>query len=452
MKKILTASLVAMMAVTAANANIASTEYITDKVLGGELSTLSTTEKKVVPAINELKTAVTDAGSAASGALAAAKSELEGKITTEAGAREAADTELDGKITALDTETTNALALKEDKANKVTDTYDENSEVQYPSMKLVTTLISESEEGSAADLNAIQSELTGLITAEENARKAADSTLQGAIDAINNDSTGVLATAKKYADDQDAAQTATLQGEIATAKSGAESTAKAYTDTEIAKIDTAYKAADATLQGAIDAINNAESGILAEAKEYADTKDAAQTNTITTAYTSAIATAKSGAETTAKNYTDAEIAKINSADTGILKQAKDYTDAEVKELADGTVASNTAAINAINNETTGILAKANKHSDDADAAQTTALQQYADTAEADAIAAAKAAGDSAYAAKSYEARVEGNETDISGIKTNLGPLDVKIPAACAAGETCSLVMKKGQVAWEVISY
>lgn len=436
MKKILTASLVAMMAVTAANANIASTEYIADKVLGGELSTLSTTAKTVVPAINELKTAVTDAGSAASGALDAAKTELEGKITAEAEAREAADTALDGKITAekeareaadtaLDTKTTNALALKEDVANKATTDYDTGSTTQYPSVKVAEDIANKAVLATKTDLSTLQTAvatLNGGVDKEGSVAKAvadAKSELQTELDTevgkLEQADIDNLQAAKDYAAAQDATQTTTITNAYTAA-------IKTETDARTAK--------DTELQNAINAINNSESGILADAKKYADDQDTAQTTTITNAYTSAIATAKSGAEATAKNYTDAE----------------------VKELADGTVASNTAAINAINNAETGILAKANKHSDDADTAQTTALQQYADKAEADAIAAAKAAGDSAYAAKSYEARVEGNETDISGIKTNLGPLDVKIPAACAAGETCSLVMKKGQVAWEVISY
>lgn len=43
----------------------------------------------------------------------------------------------------------------------------------------------------------------------------------------------------------------------------------------------------------------------------------------------------------------AAIAAINNVETGILKQAKDYVDTEVKELADGQVATNTAAITAL---------------------------------------------------------------------------------------------------------
>ena len=80
----------------------------------------------------------------------------------------------------------------------------------------------------------------------------------------------------------------------------------------------------------------------------------------------------------ANKYTDAEVLKdrnrldaLEAKFTGddsvadqieaAVKEAKDYTDAEVKELADGAVAGNTAAIEAINNETTGILAQAKEH-------------------------------------------------------------------------------------------
>ena len=76
MKKILTASLVAMMAVTAARADIASTKYVEDMT--------------------------TATANTASSALASAKYELEGKITAEATARENADTALSGRIAAFE--------------------------------------------------------------------------------------------------------------------------------------------------------------------------------------------------------------------------------------------------------------------------------------------------------------------------------------------------------------
>ena len=71
-----------------------------------------------------------------------------------------------------------------------------------------------------------------------------------------------------------------------------------------------------------------------------------------------------------------------------LAAANGYTDAEVKELADGAVKTNTEAIAAINNETTGILAEAKGYADslatnyDAAGSATTALtnaKAYTDT-------------------------------------------------------------------------
>ena len=62
----------------------------------------------------------------------------------------------------------------------------------------------------------------------------------------------------------------------------------------------------------------------------------------------------------------ASIDAINNADTGILKTAKDYADSKVKDLADGAVATNTSAIATLNgNETTaGSVKKAVKDASD----------------------------------------------------------------------------------------
>lgn len=57
------------------------------------------------------------------------------------------------------------------------------------------------------------------------------------------------------------------------------------------------------------------------------------------------------------------IAAINNENTGILVQAKGYADGKVKELADGAVADNTAAIEAINHADTGILKQAKDYTD-----------------------------------------------------------------------------------------
>ena len=76
------------------------------------------------------------------------------------------------------------------------------------------------------------------------------------------------------------------------------------------------------------------------------------------------------------------IAAINDENTGLLHQAKVYADGKVKALADGAVADNTAAIEAINNETTGILKQAKDYADGKDAA-IKAAKDAADAAQAD---------------------------------------------------------------------
>ena len=62
----------------------------------------------------------------------------------------------------------------------------------------------------------------------------------------------------------------------------------------------------------------------------------------------------------------ASIDAINNADTGILKTAKDYADSNVKDLADGVVATNTAAIATLNGDetTAGSVKKAVKDASD----------------------------------------------------------------------------------------
>ena len=87
---------------------------------------------------------------------------------------------------------------------------------------------------------------------------------------------------------------------------------------------------------------------------------------------------------------------INNENTGILVQAKGYADGKVKELADGAVAANTAAIAAINNVDTGILKQAKDYADGKDAA----------------IKAAKDAADAA------QGEVDALEGVVAGMYTN----------------------------------
>lgn len=99
---------------------------------------------------------------------------------------------------------------------------------------------------------------------------------------------------------------------------------------------------------AIEAINNAESGILAQAKRYTDDNK----------YNDTAIKADISANTTA-------IAAINNETTGILAQAKKYTDDNKYDdtTIKASVKANTDAIAAINNTDTGILKTAKDYAD-----------------------------------------------------------------------------------------
>jgi hypothetical protein len=204
------------------------------------------------------------------------------------------------------------------------------------------------------------------------------------IEAINNESTGILATAKGYTDAEVAKNKALIDANaeainenlvaieaINNESTGILATAKGYTDAEVAKnkalIDTNAEAINENLV-AIEAINNESTGILATAKGYTDA-EVAKNKELIDANADEVAdeiadlkTADTENLATAKGYTDTEVAKnkalidaINDESTGILVTAKGYTDTEV--------AKNKTLIDAINNETTGILTTAKGYTD-----------------------------------------------------------------------------------------
>ena len=72
-------------------------------------------------------------------------------------------------------------------------------------------------------------------------------------------------------------ETGSIADAIATAKSEAIASAKTYTDTEVKKVDDKAVANAA----AIEAINNVDTGILAQAKSYADGKNTAMSERVT---------------------------------------------------------------------------------------------------------------------------------------------------------------------------
>lgn len=129
-----------------------------------------------------------------------------------------------------------------------------------------------------------------------------------------------------------------LQGEVEALSGDGANSVAAQIAAAVATEESARKAADKTLQDNIDAINNADTGILKQAQTYADTAEA-----------DAIAAA-------------AEAAKIYIDETE-LTTSQNAQNASIKEAYEAADATLQSKIDAINNETTGILAGAKAYTD-----------------------------------------------------------------------------------------
>ncbi len=323
MKKLLTVSLFAIMAVSAANADIASTDYVGKQITAtaGTLSTLTTTEKgNLVGAINSLKTYVDDEIS-----------------TVDEGAGAMVDT-VSNELAAYKTSNDTAVQAAQAAAEAAQADADANARAIAG---LDTTYVSESEMSSFKTSN-----------------------------------TGAIATAKSEAIEA-AATDATTKANAAQAAAEAEVTAlangavKSNTDA-IAAMDTAYRAADTALDGRVDTL---EADNTTNKSNISSLQTAVENlNTGTNSVSSQIATALEDYSTTAQMNSAIESADTaletkvtnayKTADTALETSLKTYADtaeadavAAAKTAGDGayavksteTVASNnTTAINTIN--------------------------------------------------------------------------------------------------------
>lgn len=176
------------------------------------------------------------------------------------------------------------------------------------------------------------SDNTAAIDAEKEAREAADNELDGKITALGTQVAADIATAKGEAI-ADAAEKANKALEDA----------KAHADAEVAKDRTRLDALEAADEGfetrvkanedAITAINNAETGILKQAKDYADEKIGeeveARNGAITTAKGEAIEAAGLAADAKVKALEEGQVA-INKADIANLAKAHGEDKAELQ--------------------------------------------------------------------------------------------------------------------------
>ena len=428
MKKILTVSLVAVMAVSAAHANIASTKYVDDKetalnaaialkadsstvtaletayqqadtALDGRIDTLESDNSTNKTNITNLQTAVSGLQGTGDNAAATKKqlADLEATVT-------ANELDIEGKMTAL----TGRVGTNE--TNIATNT----AGVAANTAKFA-------DYSTTAQMNAELAKKQDKLTAGNNITIGADGKTISA-DVVNSTdglTKDQLATAipsvsmvEGLISDSNA-DTATTVGELSDLTTSAKGNIVAAINEVDANADAAKAAADAKLAS----VSSTGSGVV---------KTVVQNGTAVNVTAGAVAKSELAAGVqTSLGLADSALQKADitsGAANGTI--SVEGTDVAVKGLGSAAYVATTAF------DTAGSAA----------------------TAKSEAIAAAKTETQTQVSALE-NGQVKINKTGIATINTNLGPLaGVTIPAACATDAVCSLVMNKGTVAWEVISY
>lgn len=381
----------------------------------------------------ELQTAIDAINNTNTGILAQAKTYADGKDAAIAAAKSAADAAqadvdaLEGKVGEVPADKTVVGLISEAKAQAdkgVADAAAEATRAEGVEQGLRADLGNKTDEAAAegsafARIKQVKADLAAEITrakaAEKEAKDAADAA-QGDVDALE----------AKVGDAADTKDDATVYGAIAAEKARAMAAEEAVDEKAEAN-----KSAIATLNGAdtvegsvakkikdaIDKVNTAAAGLgsrvdtletkvgnagdtaAADGSLYARVaKNAADINAIEADYLkSTDKTELANAIKTEKDRLDTFMADadVSAQAVDTLKEIQSYITKDGQAAAKMTedIAANKTAIAAINNETTGILAKAKKYADDQDAAQKEALEGAIATAKQGAIEAAASAAD-----------------------------------------------------------
>ena len=359
-KKIFAVSVIAILAAGAANADIASTKYVTDRV--GDNTALETSAKVVVPAINELK----------------------GKLDTAT------------STAATKTELTNGLALKQDANMRLTTQPDKEqlkSTELYPSVKAAHMMILDENAQLGAEL---EQEVTDRTNADADlqeqitANKGKIDTLNGdvntdgsvakqintAVTNINSNLTGNYATKAELTTTNNNVKTVTdkvnnattgLDSKLATTKYNTE--VGTVTASNMGTTATTVVTAIKEVKGAATAAANAAAAKVATA-QGADNKDKAlitnasgnvTTGTIATGMITDKAVTKAKLETTVQTSlgkADAALPKktydsqVGTVTAGNMGTSATTVVTAIKEVKDDATAAAQAAANAASDATT----------------------------------------------------------------------------------------------------
>ncbi|MDO4423199.1 MAG: hypothetical protein Q4C08_00165 [Pseudomonadota bacterium] len=454
MKKILTASLVAMMAVTAANADIASTQYVNKKLTGdAENGTLSftgaaaqqTTLQGAVNAIADSLSQNLGEGGNVSQQIESAIQGLTGDVTGSGVVTDISQT--NGKVTAKLGKIGDAQvdAISQ---SKITDLTKDLGDRQ-----LVDNIVPES--GIAAEANKVDTKYPSVNAAYAIAADATRSlttglgSLQGAVGAndTNTFKTNMANTAYLKQSGTAVAAVKALDGVI-------EGIETDLTNQKDAKVEGSFAAQIAGLQVRIGEVAGGD--LTAGSVEGTAIKNGTITetqlnNTVNASLDLAdSALQKADIATGTTNGTikveDTEVAVAGlgtaayKADTAFdVAGAANTAEGNAKSYTDGQIQLLTAETEVVGTN---------------DGSYVTAVSQTDGK-----IQVSTVAFDTALNADSTNA-VQNKvvNTAIEGIKTTLGGLNGKqianVPESCATGGTgtCSLVMKNGVATWEVVEY
>ncbi|MBO5740085.1 MAG: hypothetical protein J6R52_03395 [Alphaproteobacteria bacterium] len=424
MKKILTASLVAMMAVTAANADIASTGYVNKKLTGdAENSTLSftgaaanqTTLQGAVNAIADSLSQNLGEGGNVSQQIQGAIQGLTGEVDGSGVVTSISQT--NGKVTATLQKIGNdqVEAISQEKITGLTDALGDR--------QLVDNIVPEL--NIAAEANKVDTKYPSVKAAYKIVEDGTKSLTEGF-----GNVTGTIG----------ADSTETFKGQLQETVN----LKNANTVVQSVKIlDKAIDDVDTALAEQMDA--DIAGSLAAQIKDMKDTsKQGSVANTVAGIETDLGTVTSENMGTTASNVADA------------IKEVVDEKADKADTLAGygiGDAYTKTETESAITTKIEGLVAEAEVAGTN-DGSYVTAVAQTDGK-----IKVSTVAFDTALDVNSTNA-VQNKVVDsaIKGIKTNLGGLDGKniasVPTSCAAGGngTCSLVMKNGVATWEVVQY
>ncbi len=355
--------LMGLVSVNAAEAAVASKGYVDAKV-GVNTSSIETLTQTVA----DNKTAAETA------------------LSSEAAARDAADNALDTRVTANETAVSNLQSGKADKGTKlsdygITDAYtkaETDTEIAEAVQKTmdgdVTAALGDYLKKTEAE--AIY-ETIATATATNEAQDTKITSNTDALTVLKGNAAVEGSVAKSIADAitaLDLANTYDAKGSAADAQAAAEATAAAA----LAAYKTTNDAAVSANTNAISAINNADTGILAQSKEYTDSE------------IDKLETSLSGTSTNLTELSD----KVSANETAIQEiNDSDVMKSGVTAATVGQVGTNATAIQTINDSAamkSGITSE-KVTAYDAYAGQISGAQGAADAAQADADAAAQAA-------------------------------------------------------------